>query len=178
MTAIARSWRLALAMSVAGLLVACSSLQGGSEPTSLQGGSEPTPPPGTPGPSSSPGARVVIAPDQMRLEVANETTIDVRVTVNGQPGLRVPAGHSLDVGTAVIGPLPWAAQVRTLNGRVLVQTVVHAGEVWTEQGPGDHRASNGVGARVDLSCGRIDIWSGSPMLGPPPGPGTPGDCDP
>ncbi len=35
-----------------------------------------------------------------------------------------------------------------------------------------------MGARVDLSCGRIDIWSGTPMMGPAPGPGVPGDCDP
>jgi hypothetical protein len=34
----------------------------------------------------------------------------------------------------------------------------------------------GDGNRVDLSCGRIDVWAGPPLLGPAPGPGTPGDC--
>lgn len=32
--------------------------------------------------------------------------------------------------------------------------------------------------RVDLSCGRLDMWSGPPLLGPFPGPGTPSDCNP
>ena len=30
----------------------------------------------------------------------------------------------------------------------------------------------------NLSCGRLDIWSGPPLSGPPPGPGKPGDCAP
>ena len=39
-------------------------------------------------------------------------------------------------------------------------------------------SAQGDAVRVDLSCGRLDIWSGPPLLGPPPGPGTPGDCTP
>ena len=37
-----------------------------------------------------------------------------------------------------------------------------------------------AGARVDLTCGRLDVTVGTTMMGPPPpqNPGAPGDCDP
>ncbi len=121
---------------------------------------------------------VVTAPAQMRLEVSNGTTIDVQLTVNGEPGIPVAAGQRLSVGIGDIGPLPWSAQVRTVSGRVLVRASVHAGDVVSEETSGGGGSMQGVGARADLSCGRIDLWSGPPMLGPAPGPGSPGDCDP
>jgi hypothetical protein len=37
---------------------------------------------------------------------------------------------------------------------------------------------SGAGARADLSCGRLDVWVGAPMLGPAPDGGVPGDCEP
>ncbi len=121
---------------------------------------------------------VVTSPAQMRLEVSNETTIAVQLTVNGEPGIPLAAGQSLKVGITDIGPLPWSAQVRTVSGRVLVQTTVRAGDVVSQENRGGGGSMQGVGARVDLSCGRIDLWSGPPMLGPAPGPGMAGDCDP
>jgi hypothetical protein len=121
---------------------------------------------------------VVTQPAQMRLEVSNGTTIDVQLTVNGRPGIPVVAGQGLDVGVEDVGPVPWSAQVRTMSGRVLVQAAVHAGDVVTQDNSDGSGSMRGVGSRVDLSCGRIDLWSGAPMLGPAPGPGTPGDCDP
>ena len=51
---------------------------------------------------------------------------------------------------------------------------VHDGDVYSSS---DGRQSHGVAARADLSCGRIDLWSGPPLAGPAPNPGTPGDCD-
>jgi hypothetical protein len=133
----------------------------------------------TPAPTPMPlGVRVVTPPEQLRLEVSNGTTIPVAVTVNGAPGRPIPAGRRADLGIADIGPLPWAAQVRTGSGRVLVQLTVRPGDVWTQENADGSSESQGDGARVDLSCGRIDIWSGTPMMGPAPGPGVPGDCDP
>jgi hypothetical protein len=56
---------------------------------------------------------------------------------------------------------------------VLVSMIVHDGDV-VAAADGDKGDAN----RVDLSCGRLDIWSGPPLLGPAPGPGSPGDCGP
>ncbi len=133
----------------------------------------------SPAPTLAPlGVRVVTPPEQLRLEVSNGTTIPVMLTVNGAAGRPIAAGQRADLGLADLGPLPWAAQVRTDAGRVLVEATVRAGDVWTQQNADGSGESKGDGARVDLSCGRIDIWSGVPMHGPAPGPGVPGDCEP
>jgi hypothetical protein len=157
-------WRvLAIVLAIAGTVAGCSYLPW-----------LPTPAP-TPVPL---GVRVVTPPDRMRLELSNGTTIPVMLTVNSAPGLPIAAGQRADLGIADLGPLPWAAQVTTGSGRVLAETTVRAGDVWSQQSADGSSESKGVGARVDLSCGRIDIWSGAPMMGPAPGPGVPGDCDP
>jgi hypothetical protein len=154
---------LVLTLAVGGAMAGCSYLPGLP----------------TPGPTPMPlGVRVVTPPEQMRLEVSNGTTIPVVLTVNGTPGRPVPAGERADLGLTDLGPLPWAAQVRTGSGRVLVQLTVRPGDVWAQENADGSGESKGDGARVDLSCGRIDIWSGTPMMGPAPGPGVPGDCDP
>ncbi len=133
----------------------------------------------TPAPASMPlGVKVVTPPEQMRLEVSNGTTIPVELTVNGGPGRPVAAGERVDLGLIDLGPLPWAAQVRTGSGRVLVELTVNEGDVWGQQNADGSGEAKGNGARVGLSCGRIDIWSGQQMGGPVPGPGAPGDCDP
>jgi len=157
-------WLLpATVLAVAGTVAGCSDL------------------PWLPTPASAPvplGVKVVTPPNQMRLEVSNGTTIPVMLTVNGAAGLPIAAGQRADLGVADIGPLPWVAQARTGSGRVLVGTTVRTGDVWSQQNADGSGESRGVGARVDLSCGRIDIWSGVPMMGPAPGPGEAGDCDP
>jgi len=55
---------------------------------------------------------------------------------------------------------------------------VHPGDVWATTGPNGEGREKGDGVRVDLSCGRLDVWSGPPMIGPAPGTGSPGDCAP
>jgi hypothetical protein len=161
MRSLARS--LALGLAMAGAVAGCSYLPW-----------LPTPAP-TPMPL---GVRVVTPPEQMRLEVSNGTTMPVVLTVNGAPGRPIPAGQVANLGIADLGPLPWFAQARTVSGRVLLETTVRPGDVWTQENADGSGESKGDGARVDLSCGRIDIWSGTPMMGPAPGPGVPGDCDP
>jgi hypothetical protein len=127
-----------------------------------------------PGPTTSTPAAGPETPPAMSLGISNGTTLTVTLVVNGavirafapQSGAdAIPAGE--------LPPLPWSVEVRTLSGRVLVALAVRAGDVW-QQG----NEQKGVGKRVDLSCGRLDVWSGPPMIGPAPGPGSPGDCEP
>jgi hypothetical protein len=103
------------------------------------------------------------------LSVSNGTTMAVELFVNGSRIETIQPGAQVDVAAARLPPLPWTAEIRHPAGRVLDSLVVRAGDVV---------GGNGDGSRVDLSCGRIDLWSGPPLLGPVPGPGTPGDCDP
>ncbi len=51
---------------------------------------------------------------------------------------------------------------------------VHPGDYFQTAYP-DGQGSTRAAARVDLSCGRIDMWAGPPLAGPVPGPGSPGD---
>jgi hypothetical protein len=158
MRTLARS--LGLVLAVAGAVSGCSSL------------------PVLPTPVPPIGVEVITPPEQMRLYVSNSTTIPVELTVNGAASRPIAAGQGADLGFADLGPLPWAAQVRTTSGRVLVELTVRAGDVVTQENSDGSGMTKGAGARVDLSCGRLDITSGIFMSGPVPGPGVPGDCDP
>jgi hypothetical protein len=105
--------------------------------------------------------------------VSNGTTLLVTLVVNGSAQRAVPPGSEVRVPAAELPPLPWSIEARMESGRVLASLTVRAGDV--ASGPG---WSKGDGVRVDLSCGRLDVWSGPPLLGPMNGPGAPGDCDP
>jgi hypothetical protein len=93
--------------------------------------------------------------------------------VNGRQAAIARPGQLLELEPEVLPPLPWLIQARTRTGRQLLEFEVRAGDVVIG---GD--SSRSVGRRVDLSCGRLDVWSGAPMGGPPPGEGVLGDCDP
>jgi len=120
----------------------------------------------------------VVPASEMILTVANETSIPVELVVNGQVIRTIGPTTSVDVHASNLPTLPWAAEVRLPAGRTLVSASIHAGDVWSRPVANGGTEMKGVGGRVDLSCGRIDIYSGPPLLGPAPGPGTPGDCDP
>ena len=112
------------------------------------------------------------------LGISNGTTLAVTLVVNGAVvGTFAPGARSDPIAASLPG-LPWAVQVRSPSGRLLTSMTVRVGDVWQTTGPDGGVTMKGDGMRVDLSCGRLDIWSGPPMLGPPPGPGTPGDCAP
>jgi hypothetical protein len=114
------------------------------------------------------------------VEVANETDLDVTLVVNGRI-IRVVKAHDRtpDPITAdVLGPMPWTVEARSNSGRLLTSMVVHDGDVSYEDLGNGMRSARGDGARVDLSCGRLDVWAGPPMMGPAPLPGVPGDCVP
>jgi hypothetical protein len=89
------------------------------------------------------------------VSISNQTTLEVTLLVNGSLVRRVPAGIQIEVPPTELPPQPWNVEARSPSGRLLVQMAVRPGDVDRE---GD--AQTGVGGRVDLSCGRLDIWSG------------------
>lgn len=112
----------------------------------------------------------------MTLSIANYTTISVTLVVDGKVIETVPAGGYEDPIKADLPGLPWNVETRSPSGRVLSSMTVHAGDVWQTTEPNGNAGAKGDAVRVDLSCGRVDVWSGPPLLGPPPGPGQSGDC--
>ena len=120
----------------------------------------------------------VVPPERMELTVVNQSSLDVVLVVNGATVQPLGPGTRTTVTASQLPALPWAAEVRLPTGRSLVATTVSAGDIWSRPTTYGGAESHGVGARVDLSCGRIDLYSGPPILGPAPGPGSPGDCDP
>jgi hypothetical protein len=127
--------------------------------------------------SSRPIASPTTAP--MTLSIANGTTISVQLVVNGSVIETVPPGGYQDPIASPLPPLPWTVEARTTSGRVLEQMTVQAGDVvYATPDPSGTSSAKGDGMRVDLSCGRLDVWSGPPLLGPIPGPGQSGDCAP
>jgi hypothetical protein len=110
-------------------------------------------------------------PPNYKLSIANYTTIAVTLVVNGKVIETVPAGGYQDPIKGELPGLPWNVETRSPSGRVLSRMTVNAGDVWQTM-----NEAKGDAVRVDLSCGRLDVWSGAPLLGPIPGPGQPGDC--
>ena len=128
------------------------------------------------GGSSSSSAPASPSGTQMTLSIQNGTTIAVALMVNGTVIETVTAGGYQDPIKAKLPGLPWNVETRSPSGRVLSSMTVHAGDVWQTTDPNGGGETKGDAVRVDLSCGRLDVWSGPPLLGPVPGPGQPGDC--
>ena len=112
------------------------------------------------------------------LDVQNGTTLPVSIVVNAELAVVVPPQSSATIAGADLPTLPWTISARTPTGRELGAMRVAAGDVVRPTGPNREIRMRGAGLRVDLSCGRLDIWVGPPMAGPMPGPGIPGDCEP
>ena len=121
----------------------------------------------------------ILPPDSMSLAIDNRSTLTVTLVVNGtliaslEPATCLGCGQDDGVPASLLPPLPWQAEVQSPTGRVLTTLSVHEGDVV-------YSSSGGQGdlALVDLSCGRIELWSGPTFSRPPPGPGTSGDCRP
>ena len=109
--------------------------------------------------------------------VSNQTTLMVTVVVNGGVLQDVPPGERMAISMGG-GSGPWTVEARAPSGRVLSSMTVRPGDVSETTHPDGSRSARGAAIRVDLSCGRLDMWSGPPLLGPMPGPGKPGDCEP
>jgi hypothetical protein len=115
----------------------------------------------------------VVPAGSMSVSISNGTTLTITLVVDDVPVATVAPGSGDSIPAVRLPSPPWNVEARSRSGRVLVSMVVRPGEV-VVAGNG----SRGVGNRVDLSCGRLDIWSGPPLSGPAPGPGSPGDCQP
>jgi hypothetical protein len=92
--------------------------------------------------------------------------------VDGVLVATVAAGQSETVAEGRLPAGVWSVEARLPGGRTVLRADVDKSRASQTDNSG-----SGSGARVDLSCGRLDIWVGVPMLGPAPGPGAPGDCD-
>lgn len=118
--------------------------------------------------------------DPLELSVSNQTTA-ITLVVNGQTvGPFAPTAHEDPIDASLLPAPPWHVEARTPSGRVLTALDVKPGDVWhTTEGRDGHSSATGRATRVDMSCGRLDIWSGRPMSGPaPPRTFPAGDCDP
>ncbi len=102
------------------------------------------------------------------LSISNETSIPVTLVVNGSVVETVAPGDRQDPITATLPARPWTIEARSPSGRVLSTLTVSATDYIS--------ATSGRAVRADLSCGRLDVWSGPPLLGPMFSPGPPGDC--
>ncbi len=130
-----------------------------------------------------PGASTTPA-SAMALAVQNGTTLRVSIFVNGMlvrvvdPGACLGCRGDDAIPASELPNLSWSVEARTSGGRVLSSLTVDAGDVVNGPGANGGTFSLSDAVRVDLSCGRLDMWVGSPMAGPMPGPGKPGDCAP
>lgn len=111
------------------------------------------------------------------LGVSNQTTLAITFVVNGVVVRTIRAHTDEVVSVKTLPPQPWIVEARTAAGRALSSMTVRPGDAWETTSPDGSTQMHGDAVRVDLSCGRLDMWSGPPMLGPAPGPGKPGDCD-
>jgi hypothetical protein len=89
-----------------------------------------------------------------------------------------PAHVDTTIPAARLPAKPWTDLRTAVMGRKLIDGVVEPASVTPTTGPNGESSSVSAGGRIDLSCGRLDVNVGAPMLGPPPGPGVPGDCLP
>src|SRR4051794_23586202 len=76
------------------------------------------------------------------------------------------------------GPAPWTISARNTSGREITSQVLSPQDIWSTTA--DYPIEDAAWlARRDLSCGRFEMWAGSPASGPAPfGSYPPGDCDP
>lgn len=118
--------------------------------------------------------------DPLPLGIANNTTLGVSLVINDQLIRVFPPGQGdQDIDASLLPSPPWHVEARSPTGRVLLEMDVDVGDVWRSEGPpGGPSTVVGRAVRADLSCGRLDVWSGPPMDGPMPPDSFPaGDCD-
>ena len=118
--------------------------------------------------ASGPGATATPATPLPPLSISNGTSIPITLVVNGTVIETVPPGDRQDPITAQLPQRPWVIETQSPSGRMLSTLMVSAS---------DHiSATSGRAIRVDLACGRLDVWAGPPLVGPAFSPGPSGDC--
>jgi hypothetical protein len=124
------------------------------------------------------GCKMLPKIEPPRLGISNGTKLTVTLVVNGQVVGVFRPGEGASPLAIPLPQLPWAAEARTSTGRLLTSFQVAPGQVFRTTMPDGSILTSGGGARLDLSCGRLDVWAGEQPGGPAPGPGHPGDCVP
>ena len=120
-------------------------------------------------PSASPVASTAPSRD---LHVENGTSKAVTILVDDVIVSTVAAGQTATIAESELPGGVWFVSATLPGGRTIL-----AGQIDWSVLSQTATSSSGWGSRVDLSCGRLDVRVGVPMIGPAPGPGTPGDCD-
>jgi len=110
-----------------------------------------------------------LAASRPPLSISNGASIPVTLVVNGSVVETVAPGGRLDPITAPFPARPWTIETRSPGGRILSTLTVGATDSIS--------STSGRAVRADLSCGRLDVWSRPPLLGPMFSPGPSGDCD-
>lgn len=112
------------------------------------------------------------------VHVANTTTLTLSTTVNGLDAGSAAAMASTVVDVRQFGQAPWTIVARTSSGLELHTLELAANSAYYMTG--DYPLSAfGPFSRLDLSCGRLDLWVGYPPSGPRPLDTFPAhDCDP
>jgi hypothetical protein len=112
------------------------------------------------------------------VHVANTMTLTLSMTVNGRDAGSAAAMASTVVDAREFGQAPWTIVARTSSGRELLTLELAANSAYYTTGDYPHSAF-GPFSRLDLSCGRLDLWVGSPAAGPMPTGSFPAhDCSP
>lgn len=114
------------------------------------------------------------------LHVSNGTTLTVNVYVNDQlAGTFTPetwAGETVNLPG--YGASPWRLDITTEAGRSLLALEVKPEDNFSTSGDYPHSA-HWSATRVDLSCGRLEVYVAGPMGGPGPPESFPAhDCEP
>jgi hypothetical protein len=122
--------------------------------------------------------RAPTTPQPEQIVVGNGTTLDLTLWVNGTQVASVARDGGTTLGPDQLPPMPWTVEARTSSGRVIASFDAKASDLLPVVGV-NSTSWTISGDRVDLSCGQLVISAGSiPIVGPPPGTGTPGDCAP
>ena len=108
-------------------------------------------------------------PDLPPLGISNETSVAITLVVNGTLIETVPPHRGDAPVTATLPGLPWTVEVRSPSGRTLASLDVPENAYITN--------NSGRAVRVELACGRIDLFAGPPLLGPAWNPASTGSCD-
>jgi hypothetical protein len=112
------------------------------------------------------------------IDIDNGTSLPVTMFVNGRELATILPGRHEELPGAALPSLPWKVEAKSPSGRVLLKFRVDPGVVTQTMNADGSTSSRSAGARVDLSCGRLDVYVGAGMSGPVAGPGVPGDCAP
>lgn len=122
--------------------------------------------------------RSVIGFQDPLAHVANGTTLTLKLTVNGRNAGSAAAMASTVIDAREFGQAPWKIVASTSSGRELLRLEFDAHSAYYTTGDFPHWGS-GPFSRLDLSCGRLDLWVGSPGSGPMPQDSFPAhDCEP